>query len=362
MSECVEKIARSHFSTSALNGSQKYDAWKDSVSALFDVAVTQNTPQRSFDSEIETYMLGNMLAMRARSSAQAFKRTPATIARDGVDHILIQLFTEGGNILHKDSGPIRVFAGDIQVLDMAQSVNRETFGQAGRQRPSGYAYSNITLVIGRDSIEAIIPTVHTLHQHVLRANTPLNILLRDYIKSLFASAPLMTRAEGTAIVRPTIELIATTLSQSKDMYMDGFLDMDGALLLTVRKFIDNNLHDPKLGPTSILAHIGISRTALFRVCKHHGGVMALIRDRRLLMARRLLSQDSNSTTVKKIAYKLGFSNPSNFARTYKQCYGFSPSDTRGRYREKLAPATLDELEGLPVGDRKWEYWIANLVI
>lgn len=362
MSERTEKTARSFFTTSRLNGSQKYDAWRDSVSTLFDVALTKNTPHRSFDSEIETYMLGNMLAMRCQSSSQAFKRTRETIARDGVDHILIQLFTEGGNVLHTEAGPIRVLAGDIQVLDTAQPILRETFGKAGRQLASGYSYNNITLVIGRDSMEAVIPMVHNLHSHVLRANTPLNILMRDYIKSLFSSAPLMTRAEGTAIVRPTIELLATTLSHSKEMFLDGLHDMDSALLLTVRKFIDNNLHDPKLGPSTILAHIGISRSALFRVCKHYGGVMALIRDRRLLMARRLLSQESSSATVKMIAYKLGFSNPSNFARTYKQCYGFSPSDTRNLFREKPHRNNLSELEDLDVGDRKWEYWISNMVL
>lgn len=362
MSQRTEKIARSYFSTSALSGTQKFDAWRDSVSALFDVNITKHTPPRPFDSEIETYMLGNMLAMQSKSSSQAFTRTSETIARDSVDHILVQLFTEGGNVLYTEDGPVKVFSGDIQVLDMAQPVAREAFSKNNHRLTTGYTYSTITLVIGRDSMEAIIPMVHTLHMHVLRSNSPLNILLRDYIRSLFSSAPLMTRSEGDAIVKPTIELLATTLSHSKTMHIDGLHDMDNALLLTVRKFIDNNLHDPKLGPSTILAHIGISRSALFRVCKHHGGVMTLIRDRRLLMARRLLSQDSNTATVKMIAYKLGFSNPSNFARTYKQCYGFSPSDTRGLYREKPSQDNIASLENLKVGDRKWEYWVTNMVI
>lgn len=362
MPQRTERVARSYFSTTSLRGTQKFDAWRDSVSALFDVNVTKHTPQRPFDSEIETYMLGNMLVMQSKSCSQAFKRTSETIARDGVDHILVQLFTEGGNILHTEDGPEKVLAGDIQVLDMAQPVAREAVGRNNRHIPSEHTYSTITLVIGRDSMEAIIPMVHTLHMHVLRSNTPLNILMRDYIRSLFSSAPLMTRAEGSAIVRPTIELLATTLSHSKTVHIDGLHDMDNALLLAVRKFIDDNLHDPKLGPSTILAHIGISRSALFRVCKPQGGVMSLIRDRRLLMARRLLSQNSSNSTVKMIAYKLGFSNPSNFARTYKQCYGFSPSDTRDLYREKAGRDTLDTLENLSVGDRKWEYWVANLVL
>lgn len=362
MSKSTEKIARSYFSTSALSGAQKFDAWRDTVSALFDVKITPNTPAKPFDSEIETYMLGNMLVMQTKSSSQAFQRTSETIARDGVDHILVQLFTEGGNTLFTEDGPIKVLAGDIQVLDMAQPVVREAFGRSTPQATGRNSYSAITLVLGRDSMEAIIPMVHSLHQHVLRSNTPLNILMRDYIRSLYHSAPLMTRAEGNAIVRPTIELLATTLSHSKTHHIDGLHDMDNALLLTVRKFIDNNLHDPKLGPSTILAHIGISRSALFRVCKHHGGVMTLIRDRRLLMARRLLSQESTNTTVKMIAYKLGFSNPSNFARTYKQCYGFSPSDTRGLHLEKPDRENIASLENLMVGDRKWEYWVTNMVL
>ncbi|MEX0297510.1 MAG: helix-turn-helix domain-containing protein, partial [Kordiimonas sp.] len=80
------------------------------------------------------------------------------------------------------------------------------------------------------------------------------------------------------------------------------------------------------------------------------------------MARRLLSQNSNNATVKMIAYKLGFSNPSNFARTYKQCYGFSPSDTRDLYRGNPAKRPIETLNDLNVGDRKWEYWIANMVL
>lgn len=360
MQQRTEKIARSYFTTSALHGAYKFDAWRDSVSALFDVEITRNTPQKPFDSEIETFMLGNMLVMRSQSSSLAFKRSPKTIARDGMDHILIQLFTDGGNILYTEDGSIQVTAGDIQVLDMAQPVMRETFAKMGKQLSSGFAYNTITLVVGRDSLETVIPMVHTLHQHVLRANSPLNLLLRDYMKSLFSYAPLMTRDEGHAIVHPTVELLATTLSQSAAIYLDGAQNMDSALLLTIRKFIDTNLHDPKLGPATILAHVGISRSALFRVCKHYGGVMALIRDRRLLMARRILSQHT-PTTVKMIAYKLGFSNPSNFARTYKQCYGFSPSDTRDLFKEKTEKTDISSLDNLPVGDRKWEYWLSNMI-
>lgn len=56
------------------------------------------------------------------------------------------------------------------------------------------------------------------------------------------------------------------------------------------------------------------------------GVFNWLREQRLNKARQLLC--TTAASVQSIAYELGFSDPANFSRTYKQEFDISPGQTR----------------------------------
>lgn len=101
----------------------------------------------------------------------------------------------------------------------------------------------------------------------------------------------------------------------KNEFMDKFL-----------KCIDSRISDSNLSVEEIGQMMCLSRVQLYRKVKCVTGKtpVEIIREERLKRAHILL-QDS-TLTVSEIAYRVGFSAPSYFAKCYKEFYGKSPSD------------------------------------
>lgn len=113
---------------------------------------------------------------------------------------------------------------------------------------------------------------------------------------------------------------------------DGFIlhPEDEALIQRVADFVNNNIDDEALSPSSIAEFVGVSKATLYRKFKE---VMdktpsEFIRGIRLEYAARLLR--STKFTVSEIMFKSGFSNKSYFYREFLKQYGVSPKDYRNQ--------------------------------
>lgn len=115
---------------------------------------------------------------------------------------------------------------------------------------------------------------------------------------------------------PTPELSEQTVpALPKNEFMDKFLAC-----------LDDNISDSNLSVEDIGQQMCLSRVQLYRKVKALTGKtpIEIIREERLKRARIIL-QDS-SLSISEVAYRVGFSAPSYFAKCYKEYYGKSPSD------------------------------------
>lgn len=362
MNNKIDLIPRTHFETSSLRPQDRYEAWSDSISVIFDVAPTEHTMLEPFAADIESYMIGSMMAAVCTSKTQEFSRSNATIARDGMDHVLLQFYLVGGNTIRTPSGHIHTKPGDIQIIDMAQEIHTTTyFNDHLSNTDDATNYRNVSLFIARDRLEDLVPSVHALHLRIIPANTPLNAILRNYITSMYQNGPNLTNTEADALVQPTAELLAASLGKLPDTVALAENTINQAVLLSVKKFIRQQLHNPALTPDLIAQYIGISRASLFRLCKPLGGIKNFIQQQRIIYARRLLNNPNTTKSVKSIAYNLGFNSPSSFTRAYKQHFGFTPTETRDLFIETMRTNTQTRFRSDNGVDRRYEYWMANLV-
>ena len=114
--------------------------------------------------------------------------------------------------------------------------------------------------------------------------------------------------------------------------------MDRQFLQTVTATIEANLGEAQFGVEALAEAAGMSVTHLNRKLKALVGQSAgkLIRSMRLQRAADWLQQQVG--TVSEIAYDLGFSDPTNFARAFKAQFGVTPS----QWREQQAGDTASE--------------------
>ena len=103
---------------------------------------------------------------------------------------------------------------------------------------------------------------------------------------------------------------------------------DEEFLKRIGGIIEESIGDHQLGVEDICKRAGVSRTQLHRKLRAlvNLSTSQMIRKIRLKHAKEKLIY--TESTIAQVAYDVGFGDPSYFAKTYKEEYGVSPSETR----------------------------------
>lgn len=109
---------------------------------------------------------------------------------------------------------------------------------------------------------------------------------------------------------------------------------DERLLERVNRIIASHIADTSLSAESVAHEVGLSRVHLYRKLKELTNQSArdYIRNIRLAKAAEILSQ--KKVAVAEVAQLVGFSNPSNFATSFKEVYGMTPTQYMEENRSK----------------------------
>ena len=78
------------FTTEPLRGEERFEAWRSSISLVFDVAPLDRDALDRFSASVTGCHLGALLVGDRRFGSQQFSRGAPRVARDGVDHYLVQ--------------------------------------------------------------------------------------------------------------------------------------------------------------------------------------------------------------------------------------------------------------------------------
>ncbi len=145
--------------------------------------------------------------------------------------------------------------------------------------------------------------------HVLK---PFNVdILNAQIKSVLENRTILQNRLGTI--------------KKIDQLQEEVASMDNGFLEKVVEKITLHIEDTDFGSDELAVALGISQRQLYRKLKGISGctVHEFITKVKMNQAEELLK--NSDLSISQIAYKLGFSEPSNFSRTFSRHFGCSPS-------------------------------------
>ena len=102
--------------------------------------------------------------------------------------------------------------------------------------------------------------------------------------------------------------------------------VEGRFLNQVKQAIEDNISNDQFSVDELGRVVGLSRSQLHRKIKAltDSSTTIFIRNYRLYRAADLLRQ--NSGNVSEIAYAVGFSSQTYFSTSFKEFFGYPPSD------------------------------------
>lgn len=334
------------FRTHTLEPGERFLAWRESMAVFLDSTPARRGSEVDFAGEVEGYLLDDILLTRAIATHQKYDRPPAKIARDSLDHYMIQVFVGGHTDVFFGRRTVRShpnFPIAFDLGDVLDSYNED--------------FDLLCVVVPRARLAPSLLRPDSVQGQIPNSQSGTGRLLGDFITSLYLVAPSLTPSEAATSVRALLELVASALNGAEAHL--GSPVADHALLLKAQRFLRENLSSHDLTPDAVALAVGISRTSLYRLFQPLGGVAAYVRELRL---RRSLSQIVSARHahehISQIAFQWGFANAAHFTRAFKQRFGRTPGEARETAREAvlLERVALDTR----VGDRRYEEWIATL--
>ncbi|MBE6218346.1 MAG: response regulator [Bacteroidales bacterium] len=147
----------------------------------------------------------------------------------------------------------------------------------------------------------------------------------SYISKPFSSELLLARLDNLIEGRSRLQSI---FGDSLPLAKEDISDMDRDFVGRLREVIEENIDDTSFSVESLGEKMCLSRVQLYRKTKALTGYSPneYIRTARLKKASYLLA--TTDSTVSEIAYSVGFSSPSYFAKCYKEYFGTSPASRK----------------------------------
>lgn len=328
-------------------GAEKFDVWRESISCIFDVEASRDVRDGGFCAEVDANMFGPVMLARTQTLQQRWTRSPAVMAKDGMDHYMIQLYEHGQMLWETERGSFEFPEHGLVVFDLAQEVSLETND-----------FANVSLIIPREMLADQIKSENDQHLRILTSEEPMVRLLRDHMNSLKQLSTRMTAAQALEIAPATVGLAAACLSAAVSDAPNQQAGVSIAQIAMIRRVIDANLCDAELSPDWVARRAGVSRTKLYELFEDYGGIANYIRERRLRRALLALADKrARNRPIYDIALASGYTSDAGFSRAFRARYGMAPSDLRN------AGASPEwggrRADGI---DRRYEHWLHHLSV
>ncbi|MFR9806397.1 helix-turn-helix domain-containing protein [Pseudonocardia sp. RS010] len=255
---------------------------------------------------VRSHAVGPLGVADVRSVAQTFRRTSGLIARHGEDRLQVGLVRAGVVQLDQDGREARVAPGSFVVYDTTRPFR---WTMAGDWRMDVFTWPRDAVPVDPRRLPALTALPVREGASALVAKAALTELIR--------TGPV-AGAEGRLLADRVAELVLAAVG----------LHAPSDLLRQVLDFIELRLDDPTLCPAVIARACHLSLRSLHRLFADHPRSLARwIRYRRLERARAELTAFPERP-IAVLAARYCFSEPTVFARAFRDEYGCSPRDFR----------------------------------
>ena len=310
------------FDTSALAARHQLEAWRGWFSPVFDV---DGAPPAAsgFAACCQVWALGDLVVSRTFAPPLRAVRTRELIRRNPVDHWVLTIGQQGTTLLARQA-ELRAPAGIPFVLSLADELISER-GQDVR----------LQFYFPRDSFREVAPLLDARRGRLL--DSGMGRLLGDYLVLLERRLPQLSADELPRLTAAVCAMMAASLAPTADRLAMAAGPLEATRLEKVRLAVRRHLRSANLGPGTLCRQVGTSRSQLYRLLEHEGGVARYIQRQRLLASYAALSGNPGSQTVASIAEEFCFADASSFSRAFRQEFRMSPRDVRAAALAGMAP-------------------------
>ncbi len=306
------------FSTDKVRNDLRMEFYRSFFAPFIEITpLTEN----NFCGEVRVRPFSSLILVDSQyNTLHKYRRDLKTIRKYEINSYFLGLFLQGGHVHTCANGEcFNIEAGDILLLDL--SLTGQGVACAGH---------NIHFYIPRELMEKHLKGCSIRGDILFKRNLPISKLLTNYMMGSFNVALDLGEDEANIATNSIVSLLVAGLKgySSTSVYKLNDYMNTSILKDRVENFIDLHIKDPVLNVELIIERFKVSRAHLYRAFEVDGGVVAVIRKKRLALAYQEISDPLSKLTVTQIAFEYGFAGNNQFYRSFKKYYGITPSELR----------------------------------
>jgi AraC-like DNA-binding protein len=309
------------FSTRALIATEQMLAWRARVGHVVDAPPSKQQLTEGFNGHIDFYGVGGLAFTDCSTDAMVLERSAARVSTDTNRDIAFHMFLEGG------AGSVTGMRKKRSAADPQQGIVALDLNQPFKVERR--ACRVLTLFVPRQIVAEGVPDVDSIHGRVVPQESPLARLILDHAAGLVSGIAKLDPGSAADALHTGADLLISAFRQDSSLKGAGRASLQAAVMGQVRRYVEANLHEGDLTPSSVVEALHLKRSTIYRWFEHEGGLGAYIRNRRLRAATDELVRYPH-LTVTEIAYGLGFNSTADFSRAFRRAFEMSPLEMRAR--------------------------------
>lgn len=313
--------------TAALPPSDRFGFWHDLVARESVPARISSLHAQDFRAGAAVIELGSVVLSSWHYPSLEMHRTERFIRRGDREMYQLALPLAGHGGLEQEQRHSVFAPGSFALVD----TSRPHCSSHQAKSPRETMLTTLTILVPHPMIPISRNDITKLLGTPIPATEGTGALVSQFVRQVMTHPEQYGEGDAPRLGLVARDLVAATIAQRLDAIDSLPTDVRcHALRMQVTAFIERNLHDPDLNPSSVAAAHHISLRTLQRLFRSEATTVAeLIRIKRLdRCARDLTDPLLRDRPIYAIAARWGFPNKAHFSRAFRARYGMSPHDYR----------------------------------
>jgi AraC-like DNA-binding protein len=337
-------VLHSLFSVDDCLPRERFECWRHSIAAIFDVDATQDVIG-DFHATIDSHLVGPLMLATTRTRRQHWIRSARTIARDLMDHYMVQLYESGRQTVRTDGESRPMDSGQLIVCDLQRTMDNVTTD-----------FQNLSVIIPRRLLEPRLERPDAAHGLIIDGAAAPGSVLRDHLTALREAVGGLAADEAEGVAEATVDMVAACINGTECAALGRPAAPALPLLPRIKRYLRENLNDAMLTPESIASRQGVSQRKLHEIFEAEGGVLIYLRVLRLKAAFDTLRDPRQiSRPIEDIAREAGYGSEAAFDRAFRSMFDVAAGEVR-----RAAEMGIQSFVPPPGLDRRYETWLNNL--
>lgn len=309
------------------NTASDFDGWQSLVSDSFVPLDTEPQHRGGFRGEISARDYDSVVMSRINANSHAVLRTPALIARDAAEpgdggvagssnYYKVSLQLKGHGLLIQDGREMSLAPGSLAIYDTSRPYTLSFDSD----------FSSYVMMFPQSRVNLPRGTVRQLTATPIGSDHQLGEIATQVITQAGTMLPTLSRPVGVRLAGNVVDLLTTVMADELSSAGPGLSEQQ-TILSQVTAYIDTNLAQPELSPSTIAAAHFMSVRALHQAFVGSGETVAgEIRRRRIDRCRQDLADPLlRRIPVAAIGARWGLSDPAHFSRLFRSAVGQPPA-------------------------------------